>query len=63
MNTALSTFKNVYNLRDPNARGRVCLLVYSVVECFLLYITSGIFYTQFLQSYNVDITGVGILQG
>ena len=61
MNTAFSTFKKVYNFRDPDARGRVCLLVYSVVECFLLYITSGIFYTQFLQNYNVDITGVGIL--
>jgi hypothetical protein len=56
-----STFRKVYNLHDPDARGRVCLLVFSVVECFLQYITSGIFYTQFLQSYNVDITGVGIL--
>jgi hypothetical protein len=56
-----STFRKVYNFRDPDARGRVCLLVFSVVECFLQYITSGIFYTQFLQSYNVNITGVGIL--
>ena len=56
-----SVFRKTYNFKDPDARGRVCLLVYSVVECFLLYITSGIFYTQFLQSYNVDITGVGLL--
>ena len=61
MSSTLSTFRKVYNLQSPDARGRVCLLVYSVVECFLLYITSGIFYTQFLQSYGVDITGVGIL--
>ena len=61
MSSTLSTFQRVYNLRDPKARGRVCLLIYSVVECFLLYITTGIFYTQFLQSYGVDITGVGIL--
>lgn len=61
MSAKQSTFRKVYNLHDPDARGRVCLLVFSVVECFLQYITSGIFYTQFLQSYNVDITGVGIL--
>lgn len=61
MSSTLSTFKKVYNLHDPDARGRVCLLIYTVVESFLIYITSGIFYTQFLQSYNVDITGVGVL--
>ena len=61
MSSAISTFRKVYNFHDPNARGRVCVLIYSVVECFLLYITSGIFYTQFLQSYGVDITGAGIL--
>ena len=64
MDTAVSStlsFRKVYNLRDPDARGRVCLLIYTVVEYFLVYITSGIFYTQFLQSYGVDITGVGIL--
>ena len=61
MSSSLSTFRKVYNFRDPDARGRVCLLIYTVVEYFLVYITSGIFYTQFLQSYGVDITGVGIL--
>ena len=59
--SALTKFRRVYNFRDPDARGRVCLLIYTVVEYFLVYITSGIFYTQFLQSYDVDITGVGIL--
>ena len=59
--SALSTFRKVYNFRDPDAKGRVCLLVYTFVEYFLVYITTGIFYTQFLQSYGVDITGVGIL--
>ena len=61
VSSTLSTFRKVYNFRDPDARGRVCLLVYTIVEYFLVYITSGIFYTQFLQSYGVDITGVGIL--
>ena len=61
VNASLAKFRQVYNFRDPDAKGRVCLLVYTVVEYFLVYITSGIFYTQFLQSYKVDITGVGIL--
>ena len=59
--SALAKFRQVYNFRDPEAKGRVCVLIYTLVEYFLVYITSGIFYTQFLQSYQVDITGVGIL--
>ena len=59
--SALAKFCRVYNFRDPEAKGRVCLLIYTFVEYFLNYITSGIFYTHFLQNYNVDITGVGIL--
>ncbi len=59
--SALTKFCQVYNFRDSEAKGRVCVLIYTLVEYFLLYITSGIFYTQFLQSYKVDITGVGIL--
>ena len=61
MKSALAKFYRVYNFRDPEAKGRVCLLIYTLVEYFLNYITSGIFYTHFLQNYNVDITGVGIL--
>lgn len=61
MKSALAKFYRVYNFRDPEAQGRVCLLIYTLVEYFLNYITSGIFYTHFLQNYNVDITGVGIL--
>ena len=59
--SALAKFCRVYNFRDPEAKGRVCLLIYTFVEYFLNYITSGIFYTHFLQNYKVDITGVGIL--
>ena len=61
MKSALAKFCRVYNFRDPEAKGRVCLLIYTFVEYFLNYITSGIFYTHFLQNYKVDITGVGIL--
>ena len=61
MKSALAKFCRVYNFRDPDAKGRVCLLIYTFVEYFLNYITTGIFYTHFLQNYKVDITGVGIL--
>ncbi len=56
-----SRFREVYNFRDPDAKGRLCVLIFTVIEGFLVYITTGIFYTTFLQTYNVDITGAGIL--
>ncbi len=56
-----SQFFRVYNFRDPQARGRLCILVFTVIEGLLGYITSGVFYTVFLQGYNVNITGAGIL--
>ena len=31
VSSTLSTFRKVYNFRDPDARGRVCLLVYTIV--------------------------------
>ena len=57
----VSQFFKVFNFRDPDARGRCCVLIYMVVEGFLSYITSGIFYTGFLSGYNIDIVNVGIL--
>lgn len=59
--TGLARFRQVYNFHDPNAKGRLCVLIFTVIEGFLTYITSGIFYTAFLQQYGVDITGAGIL--
>ncbi len=61
MKTASSRFREVYNFHDPDAKGRLCVLIFTVIEGFLTYITTGIFYTEFLQGYNVDITGAGIL--
>lgn len=61
MSSALSRFRRVYNFRDPDAKGRLCVLIFTVVEGFLTYITTGIFYTEFLQGYGVNITGAGIL--
>ncbi len=61
MSATFSRFREVYNFRDPDAKGRLCALMFSVIEGFLIYITTGVFYTEFLQSYEVDITGAGIL--
>ncbi len=61
VSSGLSRFREVYNFRDPNAKGRLCVLIFTVIEGFLTYITTGIFYTEFLQTYDVDITGAGIL--
>ncbi len=56
-----SRLREVYNFRTPGAKGRICVLIYTVIEGFLTYITTGIFYTEFLQTYHVDITEAGIL--
>ncbi len=61
MKSGFARFREVYNFRDPNAKGRLCVLIFTIVEGFLTYITTGIFYTEFLQTYHVDITGAGIL--
>ncbi len=61
MSKGFTRFREVYNFRDPDAKGRLCVLIFTVIEGFLTYITTGIFYTEFLQTYHVDITGAGIL--
>lgn len=57
----MNKFKTVFNFKDPLARGRCCILIFKVVEGFLTYITTGIFYTAFLQAYDMNITDAGIL--
>ncbi len=61
MSKGFSRFREVYNFRDPDAKGRLCVLIFTVIEGFLTYITTGIFYTEFLQTYHVDITDAAIL--
>ncbi len=61
MKSGLTRFCAVYNFHDPAAKGRLCVLIFTVIEGFLTYITTGIFYTEFLQTYDVNITGAGIL--
>ena len=57
----MGQFRQVYNFKDPDAKGRLCVLIFTVVEGFLTYITTGIFYTEFLLEYGIDIDGAGIL--
>ncbi len=61
MRAWFAQFRTVYNFHDPDAKGRLCVLIFTVIEGFLTYITTGIFYTEFLQGYGIDITGAGIL--
>lgn len=57
----MSQFRRVFNFHDPDAKGRTCVLIYKVVEGFLVYITSGVFYTDFLRCYGMDSIAAGIL--
>ncbi|MCQ2430106.1 MAG: MFS transporter [Clostridia bacterium] len=54
-------FRTVFNFHDPDARGRTCALIFKVVEGFLVYINSGVFYTDFLRCYGMDSVEAGIL--
>ena len=55
------TLGQVFNFKDPNARIR-CILVISVaLEAVINYITTGIFWTEFLRSYHMEPEEIGIL--
>lgn len=55
------TLGQVFNFRDPNARTR-CILVLSVaLEAVITYITTGIFWTEFLRGYHMEPEEIGIL--
>ena len=55
------TLGQVFNLKDPNARTR-CILVISVaLEAVINYITTGIFWTEFLRGYHMEPEEIGIL--
>lgn len=61
MGATIQKFRRVFNFHDPDAKGRCCVLIFKIVEGFLTYITTGIFYTEFLQLNDMDITSAGIL--
>lgn len=61
MGATVHKFRQVFNFHDPDAKGRCCVLIFKVVEGFLTYITTGIFYTEFLRCYGMDSVAAGIL--
>ena len=55
------TIGQVFNFKDPNARTR-CILVLSVaLEAVINYITTGVFWTEFLRGYHMEPEEIGIL--
>ena len=55
------TLGQVFNFKDPNARTR-CILVISVaLEAVITYITTGIFWTEFLRGYHMQPEEIGVL--
>ena len=61
MGETVRKFRKVFNFQDPDAKGRCCVLIFKVVEGFLTYITTGIFYTEFLRCYGMDSVAAGVL--
>ena len=61
MGDTVRKFRKVFNFQDPDAKGRCCVLIFKVVEGFLTYITTGIFYTEFLRCYGMDSVAAGVL--
>ncbi len=57
----MTKFRTVFNFHDPDAKGRSCVLIYKVVEGFLVYIITGVFYTSFLTCHGMDSVDGGIL--
>ena len=55
------TLGQVFNFKDPNARTR-CILILSVaLEAVINYITTGVFWTEFLRGYHMEPEEIGIL--
>lgn len=57
----MTKFRSVFNFHDPDAKGRSCVLIYKVVEGFLVYIITGVFYAAFLDCYGMSSVDGGIL--
>ncbi len=54
-------FRDIYNLKDENAKGRLINLGSSLMTAFYNVFITGIFYTGFLSMYDISVTGVGII--
>ena len=55
------TLGQVFNFKNPDARTRCLLLISVALESVITYITTGIFWTEFLRSYHMEPEEIGIL--
>ena len=55
------TLGQVFNFKDPNARTRCILIISVALEAVINYVTTGIFWTEFLRSYHMKPEEIGIL--
>ncbi len=56
-----STLVQVFNFKEPDARTRCLLLISIALEAVINYITTGIFWTEFLRGYHMEPEEIGIL--
>ena len=56
-----ASLSDIYNLKDPNAKGRLISLGDGLMSAIFNVFITGIFYTGFLTMYDISITGVGII--
>ncbi len=56
-----SRFYELYNLKDPLARGRSVLLGSGALSSLAAILTSGAFYTSFLVNNGINLVNIGIL--
>jgi len=56
-----STIYYVYNVRDAQGRGRLCLMLSGLLGNIVAQLTNGLFLTSFLLQYNMDKSQIGIL--
>ena len=55
------TMGQVFNFKDPNARTRCILIISVALEAVINYITTGVFWTEFLRGYHMQPEEIGIL--
>ena len=56
-----SDIGKLYNFRDEKSRGRVWILMHSLLDFMASTLATGIFYTSFLTINGIDIVSAGIL--
>lgn len=59
--TRKSKLRVLFNLSDPLAKGRICMMLQSAFASITANLTAGLFYTGFLSSHGIDIVEIGIL--